>query len=184
MQDAIAEILTLKIGDHKSAYIGLDIPESSIRLMFEPLKKGGDDLLLKICSRKSSGDRFALSGRKVLIPFAHYIQPYTGVHQGYFRFFVFRNTDSGMQGDGIPHQLQGGRGQTMRLQEIPRGIGPVYLKAFVRTTVMRRKPQVMKYGAHIQQLGIIGPLLPLAIQSSEKKNPQGMVIQKSVAVIQ
>jgi len=47
MQDAIAEILSVKIGDHKGAYIRFNIAKSSFGFMFKTTNKVGMMYFLK-----------------------------------------------------------------------------------------------------------------------------------------
>jgi len=52
VQDAIAEIFSFKIGNHKRADIGLDIPKGGFGLVLKSAEEGGDDILFEIISRK------------------------------------------------------------------------------------------------------------------------------------
>jgi len=76
MQDAVAKVLTLEVGYHKSADVRLDIPEGGICFVFKPVEKCGDDLLLEISPRECLNNLLPVLFTQVLIPFTHYIESY------------------------------------------------------------------------------------------------------------
>lgn len=105
MQDTVAKVFTLKIGDHEGTNISFNITKGSFGFMLKAAKKCWDNVFLEIVTRKGVDDLFAVFLAQVFITFTHYIKANAGVHECYFGFFMLGNTYGGVQCYGIPNQL-------------------------------------------------------------------------------
>ncbi len=95
-EDAVAEIFSFEVGDHKSADVGFDVSKGCFGFMLKAAEEGWDDPVLEIRAGEEADDLFAIGGRQVFVAFSHYIQSYAGIHQRYFGFFIFCDADGGV----------------------------------------------------------------------------------------
>src|SRR5207244_13546951 len=82
----------------------------------------------------------------------HYVEGNSVIEQSHHPFLVWGHSNGLMERDRVPDKLRGLFGDPMLFKQATGRIGSIYLKSFVRTTVMLGESKIVKQGANVKQL--------------------------------
>src|SRR2546421_6670366 len=86
------------------------------------------------------------------------------IEQSHHRFLVLGHSNGLMERDRVPDKLGGLFGDPMLFKQATGRVGSIYLKSFVRTTVLLGESKIVKQGANVKQLRIVLQVLLTAKQ--------------------
>jgi cytochrome c peroxidase len=178
-KDHFAKVGALEAGILERQHIIVDRTEGTVRPMLHTLVEGVDNAVLKVgAARMSRDNSLPLLGRELSIGDSKNIHIDTRGDERDLRLLVFRNAGRGMQRDRVPDDLDRGFRNVISAQEVAGRIRAIHLEAELRMAAGFSKPDVMKHGADVEQLGVVLQALALASQRAEQVHPRGMVEQK------